>query len=256
MNNVLIENRHNLILQRLNKEGQVFISELASQFQVSEMTIRRDLKELEAAHLLKRVHGGAVIASGRSYEPPLLIRNQSEIESKARIGEFAADLIEDGDSIAIDVGSTTFEFAKRLVNKKNLTLITPGLYIANLFLNKPDIRTILPGGIIRHSEGSLTGQLTVKAFEGLFVDKLFLGMGGISAQAGCTEYNWEDAVVKQAMIKSAKEVIALADASKFGVIAFAQICPLSSLRRLITNVRPPKSLYEALKRANVQVDIA
>ena len=253
---MLIENRHNLILQKLNREGQVAIGELAMQFDVSEMTIRRDLKELEAAHLLRRVHGGAVIASGRSYEPPLLIRNEAEIDAKAQIGKYASALVEDGDSIAIDIGSTTYEFAKQLVEKKNLTLITPGLYIANLFLNKPDIRTILPGGIIRHGEGSLTGQLTTKAFEGLFVDKLFLGMGGISSQAGCTEYNWDDAIVKQAMIKSAKEVIVLADASKFEVIAFAQICPLSSVKRLITNRMPPEPLYEALKKANVQIDIA
>lgn len=253
---MLIENRHNLILQKLNKEGQVTISNLASVLKVSEMTIRRDLKELEVVHLIKRVHGGAMIASGRSYEPPLLIRSESEIEAKARIGEYASNFIEDGDSIAIDIGSTTFEFAKRLVDKKNLTVITPGLYIANLFLNKIDIRTILPGGIIRTSEGSLTGQLTIKAFEGLFVDKLILGMGGISSQAGCTEYNWDDAIVKQAMIKSAKEVIALVDATKFDVIAFAQVCPLSSLKRLVTNKMPPTNLLDALNKANVEINIA
>jgi DeoR/GlpR family transcriptional regulator of sugar metabolism len=200
--------------------------------------------------------GGAVIASGRSYEPPLLIRSETQIEAKSSIGKLAADLVEDGDSLAIDIGSTTYELAKNLVSKMNLTIITPGLYIANLFMSKPDIRTILPGGIIRHSEGSLTGQLTVKAFEDLFVDKLFLGMGGINAQAGCTEYNWDDANVKQAMIKSAKEVIALVDASKFNVIAFARICPLSRLKRMITNQAPPNDLYQALKEANVEIDLA
>ncbi len=251
----MIENRHNHILRKIRDDGEASITELAIQLNVSEMTIRRDLKELEAEHLLKRVHGGAVIATGRSYEPPLLIRNETEIDAKTEIGKYAANLVEDGDSVAIDIGSTTYEFAKNLVSKINLTIITPGLYIANLFLSKPDIRVILSGGVIRHGEGSLTGQLTVKAFEGLFVDKLFLGMGGISAQAGCTEYNWDDAIVKQAMVRSAKEVIALADASKFDVIAFAQICPLSSLKRLITNQMPSDDLYQALKNANVQIDL-
>lgn len=249
----MIENRHNSILRKLRDEGEVTINELAAWLNVSEMTIRRDLKEMEAEQLLKRVHGGAVIATGRSYEPPLLIRSETEIEAKALIGEFAANLVEDGDSVAIDIGSTTYELAKNLAGKNNLTIITPGLYIANLFLNKPNIRMILAGGIIRHGEGSLTGQLTVKAFEGLFVDKLFLGMGGISAHAGCTEYNWDDAIVKQAMVRSAKEVIALVDASKFDVVAFAQICPLPDLNRLITNQMPTGDLLQALKDADVEI---
>lgn len=252
----MAENRHQYILRKIYEEGTVSISDLALRLNVSEMTIRRDLKILEDDHLLKRTHGGAASASGRSYEPPLMIRNESEMEAKINIGKFAANLVENGDSIALDIGSTTFEVAKNLVSKKNLTIITPGLYIANLFLNKPDIRTILPGGIIRHGEGSLTGQLTKLAFEGLFVDKLFLGLGGISSQAGCTEYNWEDSLVKQAMLKSAKEVIAVVDATKFEIIAFAQVCPLSGIKRLITNRPPPDSLYQALKEANVKIDVA
>ena len=163
----MIENRNTFILQKINEEGKVSITELANELNVSEMTIRRDLMELEAEHLLKRVYGGAISASGRSYEPPLMIRSESEIEAKVNIGKFAASLVEDGDSLAIDIGSTTYEVAKNLTAKKNLTIITPGLYIANLFLNKPDIRTILPGGIIRHGEGSLTGQLTTQAFSSL-----------------------------------------------------------------------------------------
>lgn len=253
---MLIENRHKLILKQLNKEGEVSISGLAAILNVSEMTIRRDLKELEAEHLLKRVHGGAVIASGRSYEPPLLIRSESETLAKAQIGDCAAALVEDGDSIAIDIGSTTYELARKLVKKKNLTILTPSLVIANLFLNNPDVRVILPGGIVRHGEGSLTGQLTTKAFEGLFVDRLFLGMGGINSLAGCTDYNWEDAIVKQAMIKSAKEVIGLVDATKFEVIAFAQICPLASLKRLVSNLQPPDSLHKALNQAKVEFELA
>lgn len=249
------ENRNTFILKKINEEGKVSVTELANELNVSEMTIRRDLIELEAEHLLKRVYGGAISATGRSYEPPFMIRSESEVEAKVKIGKFAASLVENGDSLAIDIGSTTYEIAKNLTVKKNLTIITTGLYIANLFLNKPDIRTILPGGIIRHGEGSLTGQLTAQAFEGLFVDKLFLAMGGISSQAGCTEYNWEDCMVKQSMIKSAKEVIAVADATKFEVIAFAKICPLSSIKRLITNKIPPNGLFQALKNERIQIDV-
>lgn len=252
----MIENRHNHILRKIDKEGLVTIVELASDLKVSEMTIRRDLKILEDQNLLKRIHGGASSASGRSYEPPLIIRSEFEKEAKVNIGKCASSFVENGDSIAIDIGSTTYEVAKNLTMKRNLTVITPGLYIANLFFDRPDIKTILPGGIVRHGEGSLTGHLTELAFNGLFVDKLFLGLGGISSQAGCTEYNWEDSLVKQAMVKSAKEVIAVVDATKFEKIVFAQVCGLSSLKKIITNKTPPDNLFLALREAQVEIVVA
>ena len=219
------------------------------------MTIRRDLAELERAGLVRRVHGGAVNARGRSFEPPLLLRSSEKRESKALIGRMAAELVADGDSLALDIGTTTYELARNLVGRHNLTIITPSLHIANLLLNEPDITVIVTGGIVRRGEASLIGDLAVRAFKGLFVDRLFLGAGGVDSHAGVTEYNWDDALVKRAMTQSAKETILLADASKFERVAFASVAPLSAIHRLVTDKPPPPSLLEALRASQVIIHL-
>jgi DeoR/GlpR family transcriptional regulator of sugar metabolism len=137
-----------------------------------------------------------------------------------------------------------------------LTVITPSLYIAALFANLPDIRLILPGGIVRPGETSMIGELSIRAFEIFHVDRLFLGVGGIEANAGLTEYNWDDTQVKQAMLKNAKQTIAVADARKFDHIATVKIAPLDVLDILVTDQAPPASIGEALERAHVRVIVA
>jgi DeoR/GlpR family transcriptional regulator of sugar metabolism len=202
------------------------------------------------------VHGGAVSARGRSFEPPLLLRAGEHTEAKQRIGACAAELVADGDSIALDIGTTSLEVARNLLGRRNLTILTPSLHIANLFLNRVDIRLILPGGILRPGEASLIGHLTQQAFQQLFVDRLFLGVGGISAEVGLTEYSLDDALVKQTMIRSAKEIILVADASKFDRITFAAVAPLEAIHVLVTDRAPPPSLAARLKEAGVIVHIA
>lgn len=241
------------ILREIEDHGSVRVVDLAQRLHVSDMTIRRDFADLEEKGLVRRVHGGAVSARGRSFEPSIMLRQSENLEAKAAIGKAAAELIADGDSIILDIGTTTMELAGRLVGRHNLTVITPSLHIANLLVKQPDIRVILPGGIIRHGELSMTGDLTRKAFEGLYVDRLFLGVAAIDSQAGLSEYNWDDALVKQAMIESAKEVILLADASKFGKVAFARVAPIQAVHQMVTDQSPPAGLQKALSEAGVVV---
>lgn len=256
MNMNSVVDRKTYILNRIEAKNTASVAKLASELKVSEMTIRRDLSELENKGLIRRVYGGAVSARGRSYEPPLIMRETNSIEEKRSIGKIAAQLIEEGDSIALDVGSTTIEVAKNLISSHNLTIMTPSLHIANLLSNQPDIRLILSGGIIRHSENSCIGDLAQRAFKGLFIDKLFLAVAGMDAKAGLTEYNWDDTMVKQAMIQSAKEVIVVSDSSKFDKIAFAHIAPLKITHRLVTDQLPTGSLLEKLQESNVEIIIA
>lgn len=248
---MLFEERLAFILKEIEDRGSVSVIDLAQRLNVSEMTIRRDLVDLEKEGQIRRTHGGAVSARGRSFEPALILRESQHKEEKALIGKMAAELIADGDSIALDIGSTALQVAINLVGRHNLTVITPSLQIANVLANQPDIRLILPGGIVRQGELSLTGDLAKHAFEGLFVDRLFLCVGAIDSHAGMTEYNWDDALVKQAMVKSAKEIVLLADSSKFEKVAFAQVAPLSNLHMLITNELPPPMLKDALEKAGV-----
>ncbi len=248
--------RQRAILSAVEAQGTVRVGELAQQFHVTEMTIRRDLSELERKELVKRIHGGGISTRGRFYEPTLTLRNTVHIQEKQQIAKAAADLIKDGDTIALDVGSTTYEVARCLTSRRNLTIITPSLLIATLFVNQPDIRLILPGGIVRPGETAMVGELSIRAFEIFHVDKLFLGVGGIDAWAGLTEYNLDDAQVKQAMLKTAKQKIAVADGSKFDHIAVVKIAPLDVLDILLTNQSPPQSLVVALEQAHVRVIIA
>jgi DeoR/GlpR family transcriptional regulator of sugar metabolism len=232
---MLSEQRHQAILELLKKNGSITVANLVERFDVSDMTVRRDLDTLGRKGLLRRVHGGAVSARGRSYEPSFLLRSAAHREEKARIGQMAAALVNDGDSIGLDVGTTTLEVARHLEDRHNLTVVTPSYHIAGLLAEQPDIRVILTGGILRPGELSLVGDLAQRALQEFFVDKLFLGIGGIHFEAGLTEFNLEDALVKRAMLGTAKETIVVADASKFGRVAFAAVGPLTAARRIVTD---------------------
>jgi DeoR/GlpR family transcriptional regulator of sugar metabolism len=228
------ERRHN-ILKLIETNGSATVDDLAQAYSVSEMTIRRDLRILEREGLLRRVHGGAISSRGRSYEPPFLLRIEEQIDAKCMIGRRAAEMIADGDSIIIDVGSTTLEIARHLGGKQNLTIITPSLHVAHVLAGQPGIRLILTGGIVRPGELSLVGHLAERVFSEFYVDKLLLGIGCISFESGLTEFNLEDALVKQAMLRCAKECVLVADSTKFGRVALAAVAPLEAVHKIVTD---------------------
>ena len=159
MNIPLYENRLTYILSLIDKNGQVKVAALACELSVSEMTIRRDLAELEVRNLVRRIHGGAVSRLGRSYEPPLLMRSASSISAKKAIGKYAAGLVKEGDSIALDVGSTVLEMANYMRGGRNITVLTPSLLVANVFIVEPNMQIILTGGILRKGEGSFNWRI-------------------------------------------------------------------------------------------------
>lgn len=252
---MLAEERRQQIIALLEAKGAITVADLCNQFGVSEMTVRRDLAALESEGLLRRVHGGAVSARGRSYEPPFLTRSGKYREEKRRIARAAVDLIHDGDSITLDVGTTTLEIARLLTDKQNLTIVTPSLHIANVLANQRGIRLILTGGILRVGELSMVGHLAEQAFSEFYVDKLFLGIGGVDLEAGLTEYNLEDAQVKRAMLRSAKECIVVTDSSKLGQIAFAAVAPLTAMDTLITDDGAGPAFLARLKEQDIRVTV-
>jgi len=246
------EERRSQILEILARDGQITVSDISELFDVSAMTARRDLQELGRNGLLRRVHGGAIISLGRSYEPPYEMRAGHNKGAKAAIGRAAAELVFDGDSIALDVGSTTLEIVPALQGKRNLTILTASLPIAfeissRLSLNS-DVRLILAGGIVRPGELSMVGHIAQRTYSDFFVDKAFIGVGGFSLQDGLTEYNVEDALVKQAFIRGAQRKIVVVDGRKFGRTTFAKIAPLSMIDTVVTDSSAPqKTLDEALE---------
>jgi DeoR/GlpR family transcriptional regulator of sugar metabolism len=180
-------------------------------------------------------------------------RTAERADIKQQIGALAASLIAEGDSVALDAGSTCLAVAQGLKGRRNLTIITPGLRIAEALVDEPEIRLIVAGGIVRPGEASLTGDLAKHTFTQLSVDRLILGVGGLDASFGISEYNWDDVLVKQAMIRSAKEVLVVADSRKFDQIAFARIAGLEAITTLVTDRAPEGELLAALTEAEVNI---
>jgi DeoR/GlpR family transcriptional regulator of sugar metabolism len=252
--------RQSLIVEIVNREGSIQISDICHKFDVSDMTARRDLNELDRRGLIRRIHGGAITNYGRSYEPPFQTRSTKNQEAKHAIGNKAAELIYDGDSIALDVGTTTLEIVKGLVGKHNLTIITSSLQIANLIVKtlslETDARLIITGGIVRPRELSMIGSIAERAFEEFHVDKAFIGIGGINIEAGLTEYNMEDAQTKKMLIKTARENIIVADGSKMGGTTFAKVAPLDSIDKIVTDRSADPELIEKIRKLGVEIIFA
>ncbi len=248
--------RHHTILDLLIDAGSVSVADLVERFDVSEMTVRRDLEELERKGLLRRVHGGAVSNRGRSYEPPFMRRSAEHQAEKERIGAAAAALVRNGDSIALDVGTTTLAVARHLADRRDLTVLTPSFPAASLLANRPGIRLILTGGILRSGEHSLVGRLAERAVQEFYIDKLFLGVGSIDCDAGLTEFNLEDALVKRAMLRSAKETIVVADASKFGQVAFAVVAPVNVVNCVVTDTSIDPDIQQRLETMGIEFVLA
>ena len=241
------------MLRRLTTHSEVGFTELAEEFGVSEMTIRRDLESLEADGLARRVRGGAISVVSRSYEPPLSVRAATASEAKAAIGMAAAALVNDGDTVIIDVGTTTLELARALHGRRGLTVVTASLPIAVELGNDPDIRVLVTGGEVRHGELSLAGGMAEDAFTGLNCDLAFIGVAGVCAKPGLTEYNPGDARVKRAAIAAARRTVVLADASKLGRVTFATVAPLSAVDVLVTDADATVPAIAAIAAAGVEI---
>ncbi len=247
--------RQKIILDLIAQKGAVTVADLCEQLNVSDMTIRRDLSMLEQASLLRRIHGGAVSARGRSYEPPVLTRIQEARPSKQAIGRFAASLVHEGDSLAIDIGTTTLELARHLTSLRDLTVLTNSLPIANILTDQPGIRLMVCGGIVRPGEHSLVGPVAEYTFSRFYVDIAFIGIGGVDLEAGLTEYNLEDAEVKRHMINNSQRCILLTDSRKFGLKTFASVAPLNVVDEIVTDNNLDPVFHDRLEKMGITIHI-
>ena len=252
--------RQSQIIDIVHANGRIAIPEICAHFNVSEMTARRDLNALDRQGLLRRVHGGAIANLGRSYEPSFQARADKNLSAKTAIGLKAAQLIYDGDSIALDVGTTTLAIVSGLAGKRNLTIVTSCIQIANRVVDQLslgiDVRLILTGGIVRQRELSMVGPIPEQVYRELHVDKAFIGIAGISLENGLTEYNIEDSRIKRMLIRNAHEKIVVADGCKFGVTTFASVAPLSAIDRVVTDRSAPAEILEQIREQGVDVILA
>lgn len=233
---MLAEERRALLQKKLNEEGYIQITELAEKFDISSATIRRDLIAMEKEGICIRKRGGAIRSSqGVTLEIPYEIKRHKRIKEKERIARSALELIENGDTILLDAGSTTYALANLLHQKKNLTVVTHDLNIAVKLASNPNINLICTGGIARSNVYTLQGTRVVDFIRTLRVDKSFIGADTIHTDGTIGNVNIEEVPIKQAMIKAAKQVILLADASKFGLTGFARVADIEDIDVLITD---------------------
>lgn len=229
------EERRRTILNLLEKQNKVYVPELCEFFNVSPATIRTDLRVLDHEGALKRTHGGAVNLSKTSYELTSNFKLSHRSDEKTRIAGYAIQLIENGDTIALDTGTTTLELAKLLPSKHDLTVITNDIAIANYLEQNSGAKIIVLGGVIRRGFNCTAGSMTAKMMEPFHVDKAFIASNAFSFEAGFTTPSEEQAEVKSALIRSASIVNMLIDSSKFNSIAFYRFARLDDIDRLITD---------------------
>jgi DeoR/GlpR family transcriptional regulator of sugar metabolism len=248
--------RKQYIQNQLDKHQSVQVNKLAADLDVSEMTIRRDLNDLEQLGVLRKTHGGAIKEVSRSYEPPFNLRRHKALEEKCRIAKEALKFVNEGDTIALDSGTTTVELAKELVSFTNLTIATTSIHIATIFLDHPTITLLLSGGMLRKHEGSLVGSFAHNTFNSLYFDTFFVSGGALSSESGLSDYIIEDATIKKLIMGHSKKTVALMIGEKFEQSAFAQVAPLGELDVLISGKTPSLSLQQALHKEKVTTIIA
>jgi DeoR family fructose operon transcriptional repressor len=249
------EQRKARILELVQRHRAVRVSELGGQLGVSEASVRRDLQDLEERGLLKRTHGGAVSHDAAAFEPSLAEKQDQHGEAKVAIARVAAGLVEEGETVVLDAGSTTLQIARQLKGRRNITVVTNGLNVAWELASSP-VELVLIGGTLRAGTLSLVGPLAESALSRLRVDRLFLGVNGLDLKNGLTTPNVIEAETKKAMLESAKEAIAVADASKFGRVAFCRICGVERLHVVITDSAVPAPALRGLEERGVRVLVA
>jgi DeoR family transcriptional regulator, aga operon transcriptional repressor len=252
---LLNEERRRFILNTLNRDGRVLVKDLAQQFRISQITIRKDLEVLQGRGLLHRTHGGALAPpSGALSDPSLQEKEKLHRAEKMRIAQAAVRLIEEGQSILLDSGTTTMAIARALRQFRRLTVITNAINIAAELANT-EIEVILTGGTVRKNSFSLVGPLAEETLRHLSADTLFLGVDGFDTRLGLSTPNLQEAKVNRVMVEISQRVVAVCDASKFGRRSLSTIVPPNAIHHVITDKKITKPDIQNLKDAGVTITL-
>jgi len=247
--------RHQIILDKLDKEKHLEVLDLCKLLDVSAVTIRKDLKLLEEKGLLYRTHGGASLENPYINERAVNEKEKIYVKEKNGIAQAAVKLIDENDSIMIASGTTVQALAKFINPQKKLTVITSSLHVALNLINHKNIEILQLGGYIRHNSASVVGSYAVHILENISCSKLFLGVDGIDLKYGLSTTSLEEAQLNIKMLTSAQKTIILADSSKFGKKSFAKICGLDQIDEIITDKGVSRSIVDKLEEKGIAVSI-
>lgn len=252
---LLVEERRRRVLEILEKQETVTVEELVKLFDVSSVTVRGDLEALSDAGLLVRSHGGALRRSDVLRDVPIKVKESLHHEEKVRIAERASQMIKEDETILLDSGTTTLEIARQIrrLGLRSLTVITNALNIASELATLPQLRVIMLGGILRHVSQSFVGPQAEQTLRGMNADRAFIGVDGLDPEYGLSTPDVLEAQLTALMMSVAKQVVVVADASKFGRRSLSVIGRLEPGYTVITDEGVGKEMRAALRARKVEL---
>lgn len=252
---LLTEERRRAVLEMINRQGRVVISDLSRHFNVSSVTARADINALSKRDLLVRSHGGAIRKNEASVDYSVDVKASLHHEEKVRIGHAAAALVREGQTVLLDSGTTTLEVARAIRDRKltHVTLITNSLAIASELCTVSGVNIIMIGGMLRRISRSFAGPQALKLLTDLRVDHFFLGVDGLEPETGPSTPDILEAELNAAMIRCAREVSVVADSSKIGRSSLSLIAPITSIHRVITDTAITPEHRESLEAKGIEV---
>ena len=254
-NGMLNEERRRSIVEMVHRDGRVLVTSLARHFRTSQITIRKDLEMLDTQGLIQRTHGGALpLQSGALVDPTLREKENLHREEKIRIAMAAAKMVEEGQSVLLDSGTTTTAIGRALKDIKKLVVITNAINIAAEIAGT-NIEVILTGGMLRKNSFSLVGPVAEQSLHQLSADILFLGVDGFDTRLGLFTPNLFEAQVNRTMVEISRKTVAVCDSSKFGRRSLSNIMPVTAVNQVITDKNISKQDLQALREAGIKVTL-
>lgn len=251
---LFLEERRLEIVRLVNRQGRASVAELSQQLGVSEVTIRADLQALAERNLIIRTHGGAIPAKG-AYDLALTRRRQQHVAEKSRIGQAAAAMVTDGDAIFVDSSSTALTILPFLNNRRQLTIITNSLAVAQAVQDRPSLTVVMPGGTLQNDTASLIGIDGLELLRKYNIQRGFFGAHGLAMAEGLTDVSAEEADVKRQLVAMCRQTIALLDATKWGRVGLASFAQLEDIDTIITAAGAPEELLAQVGALGIQVEV-
>ncbi len=245
--------RQNQIAQLIARKQRITVAEICSTFAVSEATARRDLEALADQGKAQRVHGGAIVLQVAPPELPMPQRQDEQSDEKLRIGQAAAALVQDGETVFLGSGTTVLEVARALRPRHGLTVLTNSLPVVNALADLPDITLVCLGGVLRPSELSFIGHITEQALGEVRADRVIIGTRAVSLEQGLTNDYLPETLTDRAILKAGREVIVVADHTKFGRLAPALLAPIESIHTLVTDAHLPAEFAAEAQARNIRL---
>ncbi|WP_034648076.1 DeoR/GlpR family DNA-binding transcription regulator [Cellulomonas sp. HZM] len=249
------ERRH-AILELVRTNGTIALRDIAAQVGTSEVTVRRDLRLLEEQGLLDRRRGGAAVLGALSHEPTYSQKSHTASLEKRAIADLAASLVSDGDAVVLGAGTTTEELARRLLGRRDLTVVTNSMLVGATLARAAHVEVVMTGGALRGSTFALVGSAAEQSLAGLRVSKAFLSGNGLTAERGLSTPNMAAASMDRAIAAAAQEVVVLADHTKLGTDTMFQTVPADEISVLVTDDRADPDLRDELRAEGVDVRVA